>query len=290
MVRSEDPHAVQRRSRAFRRGQAAPDHLVLPQLEGHEQADGRLSEPRSQRRAEPAAPRSNNTTRAAQSRRGESPLRRVGQTPRGAARKSGSAPGGSGTAAILAARRLTGQTAPLGHARATLERYNPPPPPSRRPPWPHSRPQLRPPGLGPFLQCPTPSWRSSTAACRKGKERKGTAACAAASRHHPDPPSRGPRSDWLRAERDWGTQLSVCARGSGFRPWRSRVARPDRPCPVLCRQPGPLFPSPRPRACMVPIEGDLVLRDSVSRPPCWRWREGRVREAPGGGTAIPSRQ
>lgn len=83
MVRSEDAHAVQRRGRAFRRGQAAPDHLVLPQLEEHEnQADRRVSEPRSHRHARPepfeAAPQRNNATKGAHSIRGGSALRRAG--------------------------------------------------------------------------------------------------------------------------------------------------------------------------------------------------------------------
>lgn len=79
MVRSEDPHAVQRRGRAFRRGQAAPDHLVLPQLEGHEkQAARRVSDTESGTTAAPAprrtrAPQRNNATRRAQSRSRESP-------------------------------------------------------------------------------------------------------------------------------------------------------------------------------------------------------------------------
>lgn len=34
VVGSKDPHPVERRSPAFRRGQTTPDHLVLPQLQG----------------------------------------------------------------------------------------------------------------------------------------------------------------------------------------------------------------------------------------------------------------
>lgn len=254
MVRSEDPHAVQRRSRAFRRGQAPPDHLVLPQLEGHKkQATRRTSDTESANTAEPAprrtrAPQRNNATRGAQSRSRERPWRRAGRSrrrsPRGAARRSGPTPGGSGAAAMLATRGLTGQAAPFKHARATLEHYNPPPPSPRQPPRPHSRPQPRPSGPGPYSRCPTPSWRSSAAARRK---RKGRPRAPQPDVSHPAPPRRPARR--LAAIRARGCQSPRAALASGLAAPRG----PARPAPVLpCRQ-------PRPRPPVV-ITGPVDLR------------------------------
>lgn len=161
-------------------------------------------------------------------------MRRAGrsprESPRDATRRSGPAPGGSGAAAMLAAHRLTGQAAPFGHARAALERYNAPSPPSRRPRRPRSRPRLRSPGPGPYSRCPTPSWRSSAAARRKGKERP-RAPPPHVSHPAPPPAARAAIGCERRAIGGRCCQSPRAALGSGPAAPRG----PARPAPVLPR-------------------------------------------------------
>lgn len=105
-----------------------------------------------------------------------------------------------------------------------------------------------------------------------GKERDGRVRRSLTSVTQPRP--GGPRGDWLRSE-----HAAVSLRAQPWFPgWRRRVARPDRlqSCPAGSPGPGPLLPLPSPWTCVVPT-GELGVRDSVSRPPCWRQREGRGR-------------
>lgn len=259
MVRSEDPHAVQRRGRAFRRGQAAPDHLVLPQLEGHEkQVDGRVSEPWSHHRARPepleAAPQMNNATKRAQSIRGGSPLRRAVDVPADlpavphadlGPRLAGAAPPPCWPlAAPRARRRRSGTHGPLSS-------YNPPLPPSRRPRRPHSQFRLRPPPSRSVLTVPDAFMALHR---RRSQERKGTGNVRRrlTSSSSPAPATRAAIGCQQSAIGARSCQSPRAALASGLAaphgPARHRSLQAAR------SRPNPLLPSPGPRACTVPIE------------------------------------
>lgn len=154
------------------------------------------------------------------------------RTPRGTARGSGSAPGGSGAAAMLAARRPTGQAAPFGHARAILELQ----------PAIAALPTATPAAL-PAPAAPAGSRSVLTVPDafmalhrRRSQERKGMGNVRRRLTSSPRPAPGDPRGDWLRAERDWSTQLSVSARGPGFRAGGAAWPGPARAPPIVgCR-------------------------------------------------------
>lgn len=245
MVRSEDPHAVQRRGRAFRRGQTAPDHLVLPQLERHKsQAAPGVSGPRSHRRARPAPnlrllkrttrreELNPEVERAPCARRVDLPadipavpLADLGPRPAGAA-----TPPCWALAASRAMKRRSGPNGPL--PSAATRHHNPPNGglgrtagpgcASRAPARTHGARRLH--GAPP----PRPAGKRETAACSDLTSPPGPG---------------GPRGDWLRAARDWSTQLSVSARPA----FPAGGARgPAQAAPVLPRARGP---RPRPGPC-----------------------------------------
>lgn len=273
MVRSEDPHAVQRRGRAFRRGQAAPDHLVLPQLERHEHRRPAVSEcaaePRPRPpRDKPAAPRRNNATRGAQTRGGQSPSQhRAGRSPRGAAADLGPHRAGAPPpppcwplAASRARRRRSGTHGPLWSA--TTRHHRPP----------YGR-LGRTAGPGRARGAPGRTHgarRLHGAAPPRPQQRKGKGRPRAPPPHvrHPAPP-RAAIGCGQRAIGARSCQSPPTAPASGLAAPRG-PARPAPALPRALRGARPPLPAPSLRACMVPLEGDLAVRDSISRRPCWR--------------------
>lgn len=155
VVRGEDPHAVQRRSGAFRRRQAPPDHLVLPQLGADRE--------RAVSGSAPACP-----------------------VPGPAA-----AAASSGAAAILAARLPAGPRTerPNPRHRAPSGRLDPDPDPN---PGPNPHPNPNPnPGAGRPAAAPLTVPDAFMVPPPAGKE---GAARGASSPQPPAPPTAPPRS------------------------------------------------------------------------------------------------
>lgn len=244
MVRSEDPHAVEGRRRALGRGQASPDHLVLPQLERDERQAARSASPsatpaqppRSRPRASPSGPatgrpRGTHRSEREQAIPGEREeadhrRRRMGRRaqpcrppiaappPPGAARPP-HASCGSGAAAMLAARlpqepggaawaRKGRSLAPQARAAALPTAAYGPSPGAG--PSPGRAPAPRPSLTVPdaFMLLPPPR--------PAGKERP-RAPPPPVTRLPAAPPPAVLSAHWLGGERDWSRQPSVSARG-----------------------------------------------------------------------------
>lgn len=241
MVRGEDPHAVQRRGRAFRRGQASPDHLVLPQLEAEERQTARsvstpappAQPPRNHPRPSLISPRHGPTPWKAQRWEQANPgegeekettsAERSPRRPSCAARRSRPPPrGGAASSRVLQERRRRhvgrlppsrprqgrlGARGPLSSAASPRRR----PPNGRsglgrklqsRPCVPAPRSPLTVPDAFMVLPPPRPA----------GKERP-RAPPPPVTRPPAAPPPAVLSAHWLGGERDWRRQPSVSTRG-----------------------------------------------------------------------------
>lgn len=214
MVRSEDPHAVEGRRRALGRGQASPDHLVLPQLERDERQAARSASPsatpaqppRSRPRASPSGPatgrpRGTHRSEREQAIPGEREeadhrRRRMGRRAQPCRPPIAAPPpprSGAASSRVLRERRRrhVGRSPPSRAGRGCLGAQRPlscAASPRRRPPngrlrsQSRCRPQSRPCPRAPAF---THGARRLHAAASSAARRKGKAACAAASRHPP---------------------------------------------------------------------------------------------------------
>lgn len=254
MVRSKDPHAIERRGPALRRGQASTDHLVLPELEEDERQAAR-----SVSAAElpplppdPASPRSGpgegTAARAGQPRGREKPPAKscAARRPRPPHR------GGAASSRVLRERRRrrhVGCSPPQGPSRAAWARRGRFQAPQARAavlPTATSTPVVSVPAPA-VLPAPQPSLTVPDAFMvlppprPAGKERP-RAPPPPVTRPPEAPPPDALSAHWLGGERDWRRQLSVSSRGGrswllGRVAWSGPAAVSARRQPAVPRAP-----------------------------------------------------
>lgn len=195
MIRSKDPHAIERRGPALRRGQASTDYLVLPELEGKEtQAAPGVSAAEPPPHPPDAPSPWSEPVEGAAGRAGK-PKGRGKPRAQGCAARRSRPPhrGGAASSRVLRERRRRRHVGRSPPSRAMQGRFGAQRPlssaasPHRRPPDGHVDPSGPGPGPSRAPRAPavTHGARRLHGAASSAARRKGKAACAAASRHPP---------------------------------------------------------------------------------------------------------